>query len=134
MRGGKPEAIERWLVILIAVHSFVVGLFLLLLPDWSAVFGGWGEVEHRFFPRQGGVFHLVVAIGYLNEYFRHRTVSLMIVAKSMAVAFLLAVSFINVDHAWAVPLSAVSDGAMLVAVVLVHRWVRGEEGPEVLGS
>ena len=128
MTTGRAATLERWLVVLISIHSFAVGLFLLFLPDWSTVFGGWGEVEHRFFPRQGGVFHLVVAVGYLNEYFRHRTVSLMVIAKSMAVAFLLVMSFINEDQAWAVPLSAAGDGLMAVTVVLVHRWVR-EEGP-----
>lgn len=133
MRSGKPQTLELWLIVLISIHSMAVGVFLLFFPDWSVAFGGWGEVENRFFPRQGGVFHLVVAVGYLHEYLSYRGVSLLLIAKSMAVAFLLVMTFINVDGAWATPVSALGDGAMLLTVVLVHRWVT-KKGPEVLAN
>ena len=129
MRSGRSRTLELWLVVLISVHSLAVGVFLVFFPDWSAAFGGWGEVEHRFFARQGGVFHLVVAGGYLHEYLRYRGIALLLLAKSMAVAFLVVMTVINVDGAWATPVSALSDGAMLLAVVIVHRWVR-KESPE----
>ena len=131
MRPGRPRTVELWLVVLISVHSLAVGVSLLFFPQWSAALGGWGEVEHTFFPRQGGVFHLVVAIGYLHEYLRHRGVSLMIIAKSMAVLFLIVMTLVDADGAWAVPASALGDGLMALTVALVHRSVR-REGPEVL--
>ena len=124
MKRTRWQTMELWLVVLISLHSMAVGVFLLFLPDWSAAFGGWGQVEHRFFPRQGGAFHLVVAAGYLHEYLRYRGVTLLIIAKLTAVIFLVAMTFINVDGAWAVPASAAADGSMALAVAVVHRWVR----------
>ena len=58
MRPVRPRTVELWLVVLVSVHSLAVGVSLLFFPQWSAALGGWGEVEHTFFPRQGGVFHL----------------------------------------------------------------------------
>lgn len=61
--------LERWIVVLVAIHSACVGLLLLLMPEWSAKFGGWGNLMPLFFTRQAGVFHIVVAIGYALDYF-----------------------------------------------------------------
>ena len=131
MRSARPRIVELWLVVLVSVHSLAVGVSLSFFPDWSAALGGWGEVRHTFFPRQGGVFHLVVAVGYLHEYLRYRGVSLILIAKSMAVMFLVAMTLADMDGAWAVPASALGDGLMALTVAFVHRWVK-KEGPEVL--
>jgi hypothetical protein len=123
----KPVVIERWLIRMIAVHSLAVGVFLLFLTEWSVAFGGWGAAVPLFFPRQAGVFHIVVGVGYLYEYRRFRTVGLLLIAKSAAVLFLLAGTFVTDSTAWAVPLSALGDGAMGLAVLLVHNRVRRDE-------
>ena len=107
-RPAVVATIERWLVFLVAIHSLAVGALLLALPRWSAAFGGWGEVEPLFFVRQAGVFHLVVAVGYLLEYRRRRGVTLLLLAKSVAVVFLLAHTLTG-NAPWAVPLSAAGD-------------------------
>jgi hypothetical protein len=117
------EGIERSLVILIAAHSIVVGLFLLLVPQWGARIGGFGAVQPLFFPRQAGVFHFVAATAYLLEYFRYRGVLLLVVTKCVAVVFLLTTSAVDTVP-WVVPLSGVADGLMGLAVALV-RWGRG---------
>lgn len=120
MRKVLPwRRMETWLVILISLHSYLVGIMLVFFSSWSAEFGGWEDPGTLFFMRQGGVFHLVVATGYLMEYFRHRSVSLMILAKSVAVVFLLSMSLQG--GAWAVPFSALTDGLMLIVVIVVHR-------------
>lgn len=121
MKSARPATIELWLIFSIAAHSVAVGVFLLFLPHWSASFGGWGAVSPSFFARQAGAFHLVVAVGYLHEYLRHRGVTLLILAKSTAVAFLLVAIFSMGNVAWAVPVSALADGLMALAVILVHR-------------
>jgi len=112
--------LERWLVHLIALHSLLVGTMLLLAPAWAARFGGFGEASPLFFPRQAGVFHFVVVVGYLGEYHRHRGVALLVTTKAIAVLFLGA-AFLAGETAWSVPLSALGDGAMGLAVALVHR-------------
>ncbi len=113
--------LEKWLIVLIAIHSFVIGLFLLFLTRWGAAFGGWPEVMPLFFARQAGIFHVVVASGYLIEYFRHGSVTFLLVAKILAVAFLTGVLVFDPSTPWVVGLSALGDGAMALVVYLVHR-------------
>ncbi len=113
--------LERWLVVLVALHSAVVGVVLLGAPGWAAALGGWGDVDTVFFIRQGGAFHIVVAIGYLMEYFRHRTVSLLLTAKTLATVFLVFSWLADLSGAWALPFAALGDGLMAVLVFLVHQ-------------
>lgn len=124
MRSEQLRRLEPWLICLVSAHSVAVAIFLGLLPEWSSNFGGWGRVEPTFFARQAGIFHLVVAAGYVHEYFRHGGVTLLILAKSVAVVFLLLATFSMESVAWAVPVSALGDGLMAVVVLAVHRRVR----------
>jgi hypothetical protein len=114
------DRLERTLVVLIALHSVVVGLFLAFATDWGARLGGFPSPVPLFFPRQGGAFHFVVAAVYLVERFHYRGVFLLVLAKSIAVVFLVLATVLT-DVPWLVPLSAVGDGLMAVAVVLLRR-------------
>lgn len=118
--GRDWKAIERRLVVLIALHSAGVGAVLAFFPGFACRLAGWGEVVPDFFPRQGGVFHFAVAFGYLYEQFRHRGVALLLFTKALATFFLLAVSALT-DVPWAVPFSGVTDALMGAAAYLVHR-------------
>lgn len=112
----------RLLVWLIAAHSFVVGLVLLFGSGWGLRLGGWTELPPVFFPMQGGAFHLVVAIGYVLEYERHRTVTLLLIAKTIGVLFLVGVwLWSGRTLPWAVPMSAVGDAAMGVGVGWTYK-------------
>ncbi len=123
---------ERWrrldtvLVVLVSLHSLVVGSMLLFATGWALRFGGWANEAPHFFVHQGAAFHFVVVFGYLHEYFRHRGISLMVAAKSFALVFLLVEAALN-PVPWAVPVSGVLDGLMALVVLLVHRraaWPR----------
>ena len=119
----SPEGLEKLegaLVVLIAVHSVVVGLFLTFATDWGARFGGFPSPVPLFFPRQAGAFHFVVAAIYLVEYFHYRGVGLLVLTKTLAVAFLFLTAALD-DVPWLVPLSGVGDGLMAVAVVALRR-------------
>jgi hypothetical protein len=107
-------------VILISVHSVVVGLFLSFATDWGARFGGFPSPVPPFFPRQAGAFHFVVAGVYLVEYFAYRGVALLVMTKGIAVVFLGLTSALVVVP-WLVPLSGVGDLAMGTAVLLLRR-------------
>jgi len=111
---------ERALVVLIALHSYAVAVVLLLFTRWGAALGGWPELVPLFFARQAGIFHAVVATGYLLEYRRERGVTLLLVTKATAVLFLVAITLLN-SVPWVVPASALGDGLMGLAVA----WVRG---------
>ena len=119
--GLSPAAhlLRAW-VWLVAAHSVAVGLALLAAPDLAARFAGFGPVAPTFFARQAGVFHLVLAAGYLLEH-RRGSVLLLVTAKATAFAF-LTVSWLAGTSAWSLPFSGLSDGAMgLVAWWLWRR-------------
>jgi hypothetical protein len=122
--GWDRERMEGILVVLIALHSVVVGLFLVLAPEWGARSFGFGPVQPLFFARQAGAFHFVAATAYLVEYFRYRGVLLLVVTKSVAVLFLLLMSALDAVP-WVVPLSGVADGLMGLVVVFL-RTARGQ--------
>ena len=117
--GGR-SSLEAGLVVLIALHSVAVGLFLILAPEWGARLGGFPSPVPLFFPRQAGAFHLVVTGVYLVEYFRYRGVVLLVMAKAIAVLF-LGLSTLLADVPWVVPASALGDAAMALAVVALRR-------------
>jgi hypothetical protein len=114
------EEMERVLVVLIALHSLVVGLFLTFATVWGARFGGFPDPVPLFFPRQAGAFHFVVAGVYLVEYSRYRGVLLLVMTKSIAVVF-LGLTTLLVAVPWLVPLSGAGDAVMGLAVVLLRR-------------
>ena len=118
--GGTLARTEEAIVSLIALHSVAIGLLLVFATDWGARFGGFGAVSPRFFARQAGAFHFVVAAVYLVEYVRYRGVLLLVLTKSVAVAFLGLTAAL--DHAsWLVALSGAGDAAMGLAVLLLRR-------------
>lgn len=121
---ARLAALEGPLVYLVALHTAIVGLMLLAFPEWSVRFAGWEGVSPYFFPRQAGIFHFVVVVGYLGEWRRHRSVDLMVCTKGIAFAFLLG-CWLDGESAWSVPFSGIADGLMGLAVVLVHRGARG---------
>jgi len=127
--AGPWARLEKWLVVLIALHSAAIGIGAVLAPQWGLRFGGFGEASPLFFPRQVGIFHLVVANAYLLEYFRYRGVAILLTTKMVAVLFLGGMLLVD-DLPWIVPFSALGDGAMGLAVAWVHlRREREEREP-----
>lgn len=89
---------------------------MLIVPGPVLDVVGWEEVKELFFVRQAGVFHLLVATAYLVEYRLFGTVRFLLLVKATAVVFLVGVHLVEPAH-WLVPLSAVLDGLMVLAVV-----------------
>lgn len=114
------ERTERLLVLLIALHSAAVGTALAFFPKEAVALAGWGEAFPLFFVRQAGVFHFILAFGYLLEHGRYGGVRLLVGAKAAAFVFLTAVSAAG-GVPWAVPFSGAADGLMGAAVLLVRR-------------
>ena len=117
------ETHERILIFLISLHSFIVGIMLLFAAEWAVRFAGWAGADPIFFIWQAGAFHFVLATGYLVEYFRSRTIVLLLIAKSVAVVFLIGGSLLT-EAPWSVWFSGCADGAMALAAFLVHRAVK----------
>ncbi len=113
---------ERTLIFLIALHSIIVGVMLLFFPEWAVEFAGWSGADPVFFIRQAGAFHFVLVAGYLVEYSRTRTITLILIAKTTAFVFLIGGSVL-IQTPWSVWFSGLADGAMGLAAFLVHRAV-----------
>lgn len=118
------QRVERWVVNLIALHSLVVGAALLLVPGWTVRFGGWERAEPLFFLWQAGVFHVIVAAGYLLEYRRHGTVTFLVMTKSTATVFLFGAALLS-HQPWVVWFSGLGDGAMGLCAFLAHGFATG---------
>ena len=116
------KGLENLGVFLVALHSFAIGIMLIFTTSWVLQFAGWDEVSHLFFHRQSGAFHLILAAGYWWEYHKHGTIGLMLMAKAIAVVFLLIMS--PWKEAWSVPFSGILDGLMLVGMFFIHRMAR----------
>ena len=117
------EKHEHILIILISLHSCIVGLMLLFAADWAVRFAGWAGADPIFFIWQAGAFHFVLATGYLLEYSRSQTISLLLVAKTIAFVFLIGGSLLA-ETPWSVWFSGFADGAMALTAYLVHRAVK----------
>jgi len=116
------ETHERILIFLISLHSIIVGLMLLFAADWAVRFAGWAGADPIFFIWQAGAFHFVLATGYLVEYSRSQTISLLLIAKSIAFVFLIGGSLL-VQTPWSVWFSGFADGAMALVAFFVHSSV-----------
>jgi hypothetical protein len=117
------EKHERALIILVSLHSFIVGLMLMFAADWAVRFAGWAGADPVFFIWQAGAFHFVLATGYLVEYSRSRTITLLLIAKTTAFVFLIGGSLLA-ETPWSVWFSGFADGAMALTAYLVHRAVK----------
>lgn len=115
--------LEGPLVILVALHSVSVGLALIFATEWGARLGGFDRVTPLFFARQAGIFHLVVATGYLLEYLGSRGVSFLLAAKTAAVVFLITESLLD-SVPWVVPASAAGDALTALLVFVAHQAAR----------
>lgn len=120
--------LERIFVVLVSIHSLIIGLILMLAPRWSISFGGWDHADPLFFVRQGGAFHLVVVVAYLLEHYRSRSMVVLIFAKTLAFVF-LGTCALFCPVPWAVGVSAIGDGLMAVVAALLVRWGRGGARP-----
>lgn len=77
----------------IALHSFLVGLGLIMQPPVIMKLFGFKSCGEHFFPAQGGVFHIVMAFAYAmaagNLQKNRALVIFSIGVKAAATVFLL---------------------------------------------
>ncbi|MBU8871676.1 MAG: hypothetical protein KOO60_12490 [Gemmatimonadales bacterium] len=111
---------------LMAFHSFAVGLGLIWHPAILLSRLGYVPCSEPFFPTQGGVFHIVMAVGYSMAAWNPSNfrclVIFSIVVKVMATVFLAVYWFIN-PSLWVVLMSGLADGAMaIILAFLYNRW------------
>lgn len=128
LKAELARRLEWWLVVLIAAHTFAIGVVLLAVPAWALRFGGWVVIPPLFFPRQAGLFHLVVGTGYIAEFKRSRGVVLLLVAKVCAAVFLVGASLLSAVP-WFVTFAGIADGLMGISVLVARALVSRAEEP-----
>ena len=113
----------------IAIHSGIVGLGLLVLPSEHLGRFGFAPVTEPFFVAQGAVFHLVMCVAYslaaaCSERF-YGLVLLAIFTKLSAAVFLL-LYFAVFSSIWIVLVSGLVDASMGAAIFVPFViWRRG---------
>jgi len=125
MKADNP--VQKHLVLilwLVAIHSFAVGCGLMFSPPSLLQFFGFGHYGEKFFPVQGGVFHIVMSVAYvlaavgLQRY--NGLLQLSILAKIMATIFLLSYYFF-INPIWTVLASGIGDGLMGIVLFWAYR-------------
>ena len=115
----KLSGILSILLYLIALHSFIVGVVLLVIPFETLEYFGYQNYQGTFFKIQGGVFHLVMSLVYFlaaRDLNKNRIlVYLTIIFKFIATAFLFSY-YLFIDRIWMI---ATSGGGDLIMGVLV---------------
>ncbi len=117
----------KTVLLLVAVHSLLTGVGLILQPGALLTWGGWGIVTEPFFPAQGGIFHILMALLYFQaaRSLVQQAVFLpfIILVKCIAAVFLLFYALI-VSMIWVVALSAVIDGAFALILYMFYLKLR----------
>lgn len=126
-KTDKLLTVFLWLV---ALHSFFVGIGLIVLPASVFEFLGYKTTFDRFFSTQGGVFHIVMAVGYaMAGYDKKRFECLIIfsiIVKFIATVFLI-MYFIMISQQLLIILSGISDFMMGLIILFLYRKLKQEQ-------
>lgn len=117
MNISKILKIVLWLT---ALHSFLVGMLLIILPASIMVNFGFDLHYNNFFRVQGGVFHVVMSIFYsvaATDMRKHIIIiKLIIIIKFIAALFLILYFFVS-NRIITVLLSGIGD--LLIGVLIL---------------
>jgi hypothetical protein len=118
------DKLLRLFLIAISIHSFLVGLGLIFATNSIQVLFGFYPSQEHFFQIQGGVFHIVMAFGYLMPaYDLKRFDSLVvftIIVKLFATIFLF-LYFILGSSNWLIFVSGLVDFLMSLIVFYLYK-------------
>ena len=116
--------LETILVLLIGLHSLILGFAMAFQPTRTLDLFGWDYQGPMFFPTQTGVFLALLGILFVIFIWYRRLIWFIIVIKSAAMVFLLFQNYILGPAApVTILLAAVFDGLMglSVAGILILR-------------
>ena len=116
------------------LHSLAVGLGLIFLPPQYIRLFGFVNNTAGFFQAQGGVFHLVMSVGYfLGAKYLEKSpglIQFIIMAKSIAFIFLI-IYFFFLESNLMLLFSAIGDGLMAAVIYLLYSQYRNRVKEEV---
>ena len=117
---------KRLIIILLltAIHSFFVGIGLIVqIPKLMLLFG-FGHINQPFFSAQAGIFHILLAVAYalaaLNPQHNNTLIKFIITVKITATLFLF-MYFFFIESIWMVLVSGIVDGLFALGILIAHR-------------
>lgn len=126
----KKEKHLKLFIILIALHTFAIGLVLTFMPVEYFEFFGYKRINETFFPIQAGAFHIILSVGYilsLREKCKERYfLQYIILIKFFAFMFLMLYVLLVVP-VLIVIISAFVDLAMGILLLIFYKNLSGEE-------
>lgn len=126
IKADKALSIFLWLV---AIHSFMVGLGLIVLPTSFFEYLGFKPTFDRFFSTQGGVFHIAMSVGYaLAGYDKikfRQLIVFSIIIKFIATVFLITY-YLFITSQWMIIFSGISDFLMGVIILYLYQLLLKE--------
>jgi hypothetical protein len=105
------------IVLLVSVHSFAIGLTLLLIGGETFAPFGWKPDCEQFLFHQVGIFHVVLSLLYIIEYLRYKRVNSILLAKGAAFVFLM-IEYFFLTREFPLLISGLTDGCIGVVVGL----------------
>ncbi len=125
----KNLTVFLWLV---ALHSFLVGIGIIILPESMYKLLGLEVFPGDFFRYQGGVFHIVMSIAYTGAVFNAQVnkglVILCVIAKFMAVVFLFSYYFL-IANVGIIIFSGIGD--LLMGIIVLGLLKKFEKFDEI---
>jgi hypothetical protein len=122
---NNTDILLSTILCLIAVHSIATGLTLIIQPTVLMEWSGFGSEHERFFPAQGGVFHLLMAViyvmGALNSKKYHYLIIFSMSVKVVATTFLLIYCFM-VEFKWIILIFGLVDGVMGAVIFIALAY------------
>lgn len=117
MNPGMPRRLLPGLIVVVGLHSGLLGVLMLAAPETMLRLSGFPEPSSLFFAAQAGVFLLILGICYLLALRTPAFLVTILLSKACAVPFLLVqlVFFSAPPIVWA---ALVIDGAMLAATIV----------------
>ena len=120
----NARRIENLIVLLIGLHSLILGLAMAFQPMRTLQLFGWDYKGPMFFPTQTGVFLVLFGILFFAFLKYRNLIWFIVVIKGTAVLFLVSQKFIlGSDVPCTVLIAAIFDGLMgaLVATILIWQ-------------
>lgn len=133
---NHPDKLLSTVLGLVAIHSLGMGLILISQPAVLMKFAGFSPDCERFFPAQGGVFHLLLFVVYLmgathiEKY--HHFIVFSIFVKAVATFFLMIYCF-AAEFKWVIFLSGIGDGVMGLMIFLAFQHYLRSKKSTALG-
>lgn len=120
----QPAKLLSMVLVLTALHSFIMGLMLIIQPSSFMKMVGFNPICQHFFPAQGGVFHVLMGIAYfmgaVNRVKYHPMIVFAIIVKTGATLFLMIYCF-AVEFKWIILLSGIGDLIMALAILMALK-------------